>query len=351
MIDSGYTSVADTYRTNRTHLYSSGQKRRSSDEEQLSKVEMIRWGRLIICAVIFIALVFTKVNMPERFSALRTFFASQMEHSIDYRTVFGAIGRGISGQETVQQTMNHVYMGVFGREAEEGRVLETANVMRPIDFGQQEPVNALLSFSKHWNDCGTWLYDERKREEEQKMLLTEKEVPETDNTLSKETKEKPLVEENAKNMQTEAENLQEGVCMEQRILDLDYVTPVKGWLSSPFGYREHPVEGNEKFHRGLDIAAPSGTEIVSFADGMVKAVGESSSLGKYVMVSHANDLTTIYAHCSKITISSGARVSKGDKIAEVGSTGMVTGAHLHFAIQQGETYLNPIYYVVLEEKK
>ena len=289
--------------------------------------------------------------MPERFSELRTFFAAQMENSIDYRAVFGAIGRGISGEETVQQTINHVYMGVFGIEEEENQAIETVNVVLPTDISPQSPVNALLAFSKCWNDCGTWMNDERKEKMTIEAMLTEKVEPANTESTIPEEKEEPPVEKESENKQNQVVDLPEGVCMEQRVLNLDYVTPTKGWLSSPFGYREHPIKGNEKFHRGLDIAAPNGTEIVSFADGAVKAVGESSSLGKYIMVSHDNRLTTIYAHCSKITASSGAHVAKGEKIAEIGSTGMATGAHLHFAIQQGDTYLNPIYYVTLEDKK
>lgn len=105
------------------------------------------------------------------------------------------------------------------------------------------------------------------------------------------------------------------------------------------------MEGEEKFHYGLDIAADTGTAIGCFADGVVTAVGESSSYGKYVMVSHGEDYSTLYAHCSRITVTSGTAVKEGEKIAEVGETGIATGPHLHFEIHKGETYLNPIYYV------
>ena len=63
------------------------------------------------------------------------------------------------------------------------------------------------------------------------------------------------------------------------------------------------------------------------------------------MVSHGEDYSTLYAHCSRITVTSGTAVKKGEKIAEVGETGVATGPHLHFEIHKGETYLNPIYYV------
>ena len=95
----------------------------------------------------------------------------------------------------------------------------------------------------------------------------------------------------------------------------------------------------------LDIAAPEGAVVSSFADGTVTAVGESSELGRYVAVSHAYGFSTLYAHCTRVTASAGQRVSRGDPIAEVGDTGRATGPHLHFELHCGSTYLNPVYYV------
>ena len=141
------------------------------------------------------------------------------------------------------------------------------------------------------------------------------------------------------------ENLPEGVSLEQAILGFDYCAPVQGVLSSDFGYREHPTEGEERFHYGVDLAADAGTEVVCFADGTVTAVGESSSYGRYCVVAHEGGYSTLYAHCSRITVSSGTAVSRGQKIAEVGDTGMATGPHLHFELQCQGTYLNPVYYV------
>ena len=143
------------------------------------------------------------------------------------------------------------------------------------------------------------------------------------------------------------QNLPENVSMEQAILGFDYCTPVLGTLTSNFGYREHPVEGEERFHYGIDIGAAAGTEIGCFADGTVTAVGESSSYGKYITVAHEGGYSTLYAHCSRIIASSGASVKEGDVIAEVGETGVATGPHLHFELHEGSQYLNPIYYVSL----
>lgn len=131
----------------------------------------------------------------------------------------------------------------------------------------------------------------------------------------------------------------------QQVLGFAYASPVVGQLSSGFGFRTDPLEGDGRFHYGLDIAAEEGAVVSSFAAGTVTAVGESSDLGRYVTVSHPNGYATLYAHCARITASSGQQVDCGDPIAEVGDTGRATGAHLHFELHHGSTYLNPIYYV------
>ena len=107
-----------------------------------------------------------------------------------------------------------------------------------------------------------------------------------------------------------AENTPEDVCLTQQVLGFAYAAPVQGTVTDGFGWRENA------FHYGTDIAADAGTVISSFADGTVTAVGDSSQLGNYVTVSHAGAFTTLYAHCSRITASSGQQVALGDPIAE-----------------------------------
>ena len=141
------------------------------------------------------------------------------------------------------------------------------------------------------------------------------------------------------------ENLPENVEMTQTVLGFSYTDPIAATLTDKFGYRTHPIDGNQQFHYGLDLEAPAGTVITSFAAGRVGVVGESSQLGKYVTVVHAGDYTTLYAHCSRVTASAGQQVKLGDPIAEVGETGQATGPHLHFELYRDTTYYNPIYYV------
>ena len=130
----------------------------------------------------------------------------------------------------------------------------------------------------------------------------------------------------------------------QPTLPFSYVSPLDGALTSGFGWREDPNTGEEAFHTGLDLAADEGTPFVCFADGTVGVVGESTVLGKYLTVRHADGYETLYAHCSKIAVSSGQSVLRGDTLGAVGATGNATGAHLHFELLSGSKYLDPIAY-------
>ena len=101
----------------------------------------------------------------------------------------------------------------------------------------------------------------------------------------------------------------------------------------------------QQFHNGVDFAAPSGSPILAAADGTVIAAAYSSSMGNYVMIDHGSELYTIYMHASSLLVSTGATVSKGQKIALVGSTGRSTGPHLHFSVRKNGNYVSPWNYL------
>lgn len=125
------------------------------------------------------------------------------------------------------------------------------------------------------------------------------------------------------------------------------VVPVKGRVTSPFGYRIHPVYGTRLFHNGVDIGANTGTPIVAVLSGSVEEAGYNDSYGYYVIVNHGKDFKTVYAHCSQLTVDEGERVTQGQTIGLVGSTGVSTGPHLHFEVRRGEYRVNPQWLVDL----
>lgn len=122
--------------------------------------------------------------------------------------------------------------------------------------------------------------------------------------------------------------------------------PVKGRVSSKYGWRFHPVTGKRKFHKGIDIAAGKGTTISSVADGKVIFSGTKTGYGNIVEVKHSNGYITKYAHCNTLSVKVGDIVKSGQKIAEVGSTGVSTGNHCHFEIRNGKGEpVNPAVYL------
>lgn len=128
-----------------------------------------------------------------------------------------------------------------------------------------------------------------------------------------------------------------------------YVSPYKGKLlmptvgrhSSPFGMRTHPISRKKRMHNGMDIAAKTGTAIKAAAPGVVITAGWMSGYGNTVVIDHGGSMSTLYGHCSRIHVKKGARVSRGQKIASVGSTGNSTGPHLHFEVRIKGRPVNP----------
>lgn len=118
-----------------------------------------------------------------------------------------------------------------------------------------------------------------------------------------------------------------------------------GMLRSGFGMREHPVLGGRRAHKGVDLAAPSGTPIYASADGIVSKAEWFSSYGLYVSLEHGGDIQTRYGHMSRLNVYNGQQVHKGDLIGYVGSTGRSTGPHLHYEVRVAGAAVNPLPYM------
>ena len=123
------------------------------------------------------------------------------------------------------------------------------------------------------------------------------------------------------------------------------VWPVRGWVTSRFGTRTSPFSGILKFHEGLDIAAQTGTPVVSSADGVVVKASFGTGYGNMVEISHGYGIKTIYAHNSRLNVKAGQRVRRGDVIAYAGDSGSSTGPHLHYEVRLNGLPVNPAKYL------
>jgi murein DD-endopeptidase MepM/ murein hydrolase activator NlpD len=284
-------------------------------DDRMSAGERRQLFRLLFCGGVFVLLVAAKLALPARMEQINAAISQALEQNMDVQAVFSAVGRAFSGEDELGKTADELYQAVF----------------RPQE---QEAVQTSVQASAVKADGSIRFLRECRKP------AAEPSDPEKAAGDGGGTERSALTY-----VLYSDQNIPEGVSMEQAILNFDYAVPVSGAVSSGFGYRNHPVEGEERFHYGVDLAADTGTEIDCFADGTVTAVGESSSYGKYCTVTHTGGYSTLYAHCSRITVSSGSAVRKGEKIAEVGETGIATGPHLHFELHRNGVYLNPIYYV------
>jgi murein DD-endopeptidase MepM/ murein hydrolase activator NlpD len=128
---------------------------------------------------------------------------------------------------------------------------------------------------------------------------------------------------------------------EQQINGDLFAWPVRGRLSSYYGYRRSPFTGARSFHDGLDIAAPMGTPIKATMAGRVQSVGYDNVYGNFVIITHTAGYRTLYGHMNTIGTRSGAYVEVGSVIGTVGSTGQSTGPHLHFTVYKNGSSINP----------
>ena len=124
------------------------------------------------------------------------------------------------------------------------------------------------------------------------------------------------------------------------------IWPVKGWLSSSFGYRRSPFTNRREFHAGIDVVARVGTPIFAPADGVVINNRRIGGFGKTVRIQHMQGIVTTFAHNSVNLVKVGQRVRRGDIIAKVGSTGRSTGPHLHYEVRINGVAVNPRLYIV-----
>lgn len=304
-------------------------------------------ARLTICGVVFVLLVAVKLLFPEAVSGFARSAGQLIGRNADFKEAFAAMGRAVSGQAAVSDSLQDAYTAVFSPSPP----LEEESAAPSRTKASLDPGARLLRYT-------AVRLPEAEAEPMAEIVVDldgapAPQSPPEEPAGEPEPPAAPAAETEEEDDTTAAEAVSyvytmpampDNASLEQRNLGFAHTSPIRGALSSAFGWREHPIEGGNKFHYGVDLAADQGTDILAFADGEVYATGESSTLGNYIMLQHQGGYITLYAHCSRVTAADGA-VVKGEKIAEVGDTGLATGPHLHFELHDGDLYLNPIFYV------
>ena len=282
---------------------------------EAARAQRRRTIQLTVAGIIFVLLAMGKLLLPETVGELAQSIRSLLSQDADFKAAFSAVGEAIAGEKEVGESLEEAYTAVFApsafHAARASAVLETTEtVVAPADRLREELADLVEP------DTGAAEEEEPERQAAESQTLVSFSAAAPAN-----------------------------VSFQQAVMGFAYTTPAQGTMTDAFGYRIHPIYHDRRFHYGLDIANTQGTAISAFADGTVRAIGESDALGLYVMLDHPNDITTLYAHCSSVSVSTGQEVEMGETIAAMGATGIATGSHLHFEVHRGDTYLNPIYYV------
>ena len=123
------------------------------------------------------------------------------------------------------------------------------------------------------------------------------------------------------------------------------IWPASGPITSPFGWRTHPIFGTQRYHSGIDIGADYGDDVSAADGGVVIYADWMGGYGKAVIIDHGGGISTLYAHNSELLVGEGERVRKGQSISRVGSTGYSTGPHLHFEVRENGTPVSPMGYL------
>jgi murein DD-endopeptidase MepM/ murein hydrolase activator NlpD len=316
--------------------------------------EQRRLGQLGVCVVLFAAVLVGKGIFPQGFQ-IESHLTQQNSFSAQAEVdAFSALGSSIV-QNSVWTSFGRLVGTMFGGTAENTAApgLDSSSsayqdAKKTLNMNSETTVLEahlkLPAIAQQGTETGS-VQDNTAAQAQQTEQTTA--AQKTDTTAAAPTQEK-VVQAIAQASDNYGDALPPNVTTLYYSLGLtNTVTPVKGVLSSSFGWRTHPVSGVYKFHFGTDIAADVGTKIAAFADGTVEYVGQSNEYGLYVQIQHSNNVKTFYCHCSKICVNEGQTVKAGDKIAEVGSTGDSTGPHLHFEVKKDGIFLNAINYINL----
>jgi murein DD-endopeptidase MepM/ murein hydrolase activator NlpD len=155
------------------------------------------------------------------------------------------------------------------------------------------------------------------------------------------------IRKKAKNIHDELKFVENAVEKQKARLEATpYTWPTKGYLTSAFGYRIHPLTGSRQYHQGLDIATQYGNKVTATGSGVVLEAGHWDYLGNLVIIDHGFGFTTRYGHLASINVKTGDRVKRYQVIGYVGNSGMSSAPHLHYEVRYFDKPLNPMNFII-----
>lgn len=321
-------------------------------QQRISSQEKVRLLQLTICFVLFLVIFLWKGVFPQKLNRVREDLFTLITTDLDFRASLTELGEALSEGDSVLANLGTFCVEVFGAgeqvkpEAEPEPAAFTAPLLPADMLGEElyflSRAADMTARTVHYADPTPFGLEVRTMEQEP----VPEEAPPVEAADAGEPPAVPAAGTVVMYSDYSGDPLPGNYTMDQLSLgELETVTPVMGRLTSEYGYREHPILGKVLFHGGVDIGGQEGDPVAAFADGKVEYTGKDDSYGLYLQVDHGNGVKSFYAHCSKIVVTKGQAVARGEKLAEIGSTGISTGPHLHLELKYGKMHLNPAYYV------
>lgn len=337
-----------SYRTYRTSGRPAAGKRGKRNQSGLSPKERVRLAQLCVCLALFLAVFVGKGAFPQQLAQFQGKLVSVLTADTDFRAAFAKLGESLGGQSSVLGELEDFCVEVFGIQSTPGQEADGDQISQEQAFLNAGATSAdLAAHYLRLDDMPDgWLSEpESTQAAPEPQAETQPEAqPETAAAQPEETV--PAVGTILLSAGYDGPALPNNYTMDKLSLGaLETVNPILGNLNSVYGYRDHPIDGEYKFHNGVDIGGQEGDPIGAFAAGTVEYIGENDDHGLYLQIDHGNGVKSFYAHCSKLCVSQGQAVAMGETVALVGSTGVSTGPHLHFEIKCAGLHVDPAYYL------
>ena len=311
--------------------------------------ERRRLVQLAVCLALFLTVYVGKGIFPGQLLALRSQLTAAMGADVDFAAAFNRLGRALSAGEPVGESLEALCLEVFGAGPVEVPAVQAGSTDTLLFQAQLSGLTGAPGAAPAARLLALVTPEQAQSAREARDPPAPQASAQPEVTAQPEVSTQPEAgaQPEVTAMGYDGPALPAGASMDRYALHLDEtVTPVLGWVSSPFGWREHPVDGEEKFHNGVDLAVNNGTEIGAFADGVVEYIGDSpEEYGLYLKIDHGGGVSTFYAHCGQLLVGQGEQVRAGQTVALSGDTGNATGPHLHFELKKDGVRLNPVYYI------
>ena len=291
--------------------------------------------RLLACLLLLGFTVLMRLFLPGATSVMQDTLLPRMETNMDYHAVIATLGETLSSEEPFFAVLEGLYILAFGN-AQEDESVYVAHY--PEDLYSEIPNEDIISMGITPPPIeevfpAIELPGGIPQPREEGELPEERETPDAVAVFF------------ARQEGFSAFTVPENVSLSYQALPFAHQSPISGFVSSSFGFRNHPIAREVRFHFGTDIGAHTGTPFYAFADGYVVSASSDEGWGNNVLLYHGEGIYTRYAHAQALYVTAGERVEKGEMIGRAGQSGAATGPHLHFELIVDGLFRNPEFYL------